>query len=163
MKNFRVKTILALVTILTLMFTSCEKDEDSNPSTDSSSSTYIGTWVLEEVETYDEQTITTVATLVLTASTFDMTVTITEGTYTDLIGIKASLSVSGNQFTITPTSIGMGDFETGEMEWINEGDAGWEDALSEMEIAGPLTATFKIDGNKMTLTADGEAEIYTRK
>lgn len=154
---------LTALIVLSLTFTSCEK-EDETPA-------YVGTWVneiTETVEIFGEMTVTT--TLVLTKSTYDIS---SSFTIADVPipagGTSGDLSVNGNTITISPTSITAYDIdeETGELiEMIlNKGDDGWEEALVEMEMSASESATYSIDGNKMTVTFEGEDDsmVFTKK
>ena len=158
MKKFRLSITLALLALLTLTFTSCETDED-DPA-------YVGTWVSEDVEVEDGITFTYTSTLILSSSSFDMSMTLSVGSNSQtLFGMKGGLSVSGNQLTITPTSLGMADFDTGVMDWINEGDEGWDEAMLDMDFEGESeTIEYLLVGNTLTIDPDDEyPEVYTRQ
>ena len=152
MKKVQLSIGLVLLALLTLTFTSCEKDGDSPD--------YVGTWVNEETD----NNVTFRNTLTLSTSSFDMLGQMVQDPLTmDIFGMKGGLSVTGNQITITPTSLGMTN-DIGTMEWVNKGDEGWAAALAEMDMDESETVTYKVEGNQLTITMEGEdPEVYTKK
>lgn len=157
MKNIKQLFSLVAFALLTLTFTSCEKEDDAPE--------YVGTWVNQEVADFFGIEMTVKTSLILTESTYVFGSTmIMEGVPLPMGEIKGDLSVSGETLTITPTSVTSYD-DQGNATIINKGDAGWEEALLEMEMAESETATFSIEGNKMTITFDGETEsvVFTKQ
>jgi hypothetical protein len=157
MKKFYSLSALASILLLTVVFISCE-NEDGDPD-------YVGTWINEETETFFEQIITVRSTLVLTKSTFDMAMDmVASGVAVPMAGMKGGLSVSGENITVTPNSVGMVEENETTLTWINKGDSGWEDALAEMEMDETETATYKVEGNQLTITFDDDDEmVYTKQ
>ncbi|MBN1596918.1 MAG: hypothetical protein JW894_01380 [Bacteroidales bacterium] len=155
----RIKSTIGiiLIALLTLTFNSCQKDEEENPD-------YVGTWVNEEVDSSWGDPVTVITTLVLTKSTFEMTMTVDFGyAIMTMAGMRGSLSVSENQFTITPNSIGFADYETGTLVWVNQGEEGWDEALAEVEMDESETATYSVEGNELTITMEGDDQVFTRQ
>jgi hypothetical protein len=143
---------LAFIALLTLLFISCEKDKD-DPD-------YVGTWINEEVD--DSYTMTT--TLVLTVSTFNMSMTMSYGDIEmEVAGMEGNLSVSGEQFTLTVTRVGMINFNTSQMVWYSKGEEGWDETLAEMDMDESMTATYKVEGNQLIITVEGEDQVFTRQ
>lgn len=156
MKKFKRTIGFALIALFTLAFISCEKDKDETPD-------YVGTWVSEELDDSFGEPMTITSTLILTASTFDMSISVDIGVIELVMGgMKGTLSVSGNQITIMPNSIGMAD-ESGVMVWVNKGDDGWEEALDEMDMDEIETGTYSVEGDQLTITVDGEVDVFTRQ
>lgn len=157
MKNIKQLFSLVAFALLTLTFTSCEKEGDA-PA-------YVGTWVNQEIADFFGMEVTVKTSLTLTESTFVFGSTmIMEGTPLPMGEIKGDLSVSGDTFTIKATSITSYD-ENGNITVISKGDAGWEKALLDMEMSESESATFSIAGNEMTITFDGETEsvVFTKQ
>ncbi len=153
MIKFKITIGLAFIALLTLTFTSCNKDEGDTPD-------YVGTWVNESID--DSYTITT--TLVLTSSTFDMSMTMSYGDIEmEVAGIEGNLSVSGEQFTLTVTRVGMIDYDSYQLVWYSKGEEGWDETLAEMDMEETMTATYEVEGNQLTVTVDGEPEVFTRQ
>ena len=148
---------LTVIALLALTFTSCEKDNDKTPA-------YVGTWVNETVDNSLGEPITVTSKLVLTTSTFDMSMFADMGILVmQMAGMKGDLSVSGDQITIMPTSVGMADFETGAMTWIDKNEAGWDDALAEMDMNESESAAYRVEGNQLIITFDDSEEVYTKQ
>jgi hypothetical protein len=148
---------LTVIALLALTFTSCEKDKDKTPD-------YVGTWTNEEVDNSMGDPITITSKLVLTVSTFDMSMFADLGIVTmQMAGMKGGLSVSGSQITIEPNSVGMADFDTGVMTWINKGDEGWDDALAEMDMSESESAEYRVEGNQLIITFEDSEEVYTKE
>lgn len=148
---------LVFIALLTLTFTSCEKDEGDTPD-------YVGTWINEEVDDSFEEPMTVITTLVLTESTFDMSMSVDWGdAVIQMAGMKGSLNVSGDQFTIEPNSVAMLNFDTFTLEWVNKGEEGWEEALAEMDMSESETATYRVEGNQLIITMEGEDQAFTRQ
>ncbi len=157
MIKFKITIGLAFIALLTLTFTSCNKDEGDTPD-------YVGTWMNEEMDYSMEEPITIFTTLVLTESTFDMAMSVDLGdAVIQMAGIKGTLSVSGDQFTIEPTSVAMLNFDTFTLEWVNKGEEGWEEALAEMDMSESETATYSIEGNELIITIEGEDQVFIRQ
>ena len=79
-----------------------------------------------------------------------------------MAGMKGNLSVTGNQITIMPTSVAMADDE-GNLVWVNKGEAGWADALDEMDMDETETGTYRVEGNQLYITVDGSEDVFTRE
>jgi hypothetical protein len=154
----KIKTTLglALIALLTLTFVSCEKNGNDDPD-------YVGTWVNEEQEDFFGETVTVISKLILTKSTFEMSVSLDlDILVMQMAGMKGNLSVTGNQITIMPTSVAMADDE-GNLVWVNKGEAGWADALDEMDMDETETGTYRVEGNQLYITVDGSEDVFTRE
>ena len=109
-----------------------------------------------------DQSITMRNTLSLTETSFESLVQIVEGT--TMLKILGDLSVSGNEFTISPTSIGTPNPNTGAIEYVSRGDETWGAVLEEIEMQDSETANYVVVGDMLTLTIEGDApQVFTRQ
>ncbi|HBH49762.1 MAG TPA: hypothetical protein DDX98_14045 [Bacteroidales bacterium] len=151
------KFSFVLFAVLSFALTSCSKDEDG------SALPYVGTWVEETTDDFGFGPMTIRNTLTLNENTFEMIGSmIMEGIEMDMFGMRGNLAVSETEFTISPTSLGEAD-EMGNMTWINKGDEDWDAALRMMEMSENETAAYSIEGNTLTITMDGEQQVFNKK
>ena len=147
---------LIFVATISLTFTSCEKVDDFF------SPDYVGYWTTDEIMPIGDQSITMRNTLSLTETSFESLVQIVEGT--TMLKILGDLSVSGNEFTISPTSIGTPNPNTGSLEYVSSGDETWGAVLEEIEMQDSETANYVVVGDMLTLTIEGDApQVFTRQ
>lgn len=178
MKNLKFRGIFrSAIVLLTLVvcLASCGKDEE--PTLD-----YVGTWIAVESiptviglrEVRDVMTFTenTVVDLMQTPGW-------SAGNWIDLLNLKGSISVSGNLMTVTIAEIGITSLDpvlglpTGTIINYKDGNAEFEDILSEYDLARVFDSEFIVSGNKLTLKTDKnddgdyedelEITVYTRQ
>ncbi|MBN2444589.1 MAG: hypothetical protein JXJ04_24720 [Spirochaetales bacterium] len=119
---------------------------------------YVGTW--RRVQNIPDYGVARY-TLYLEEDSLEMIAELDQGSgFEDLMGQRGDLSVDGSTMTVTFTALGYTN-ET-ELVWIEEGDAEWEEALAEMNLEPVLTATYKVEGDTLTITADGDIQVYTK-
>ncbi|TRX72592.1 hypothetical protein [Carboxylicivirga sp. M1479] len=123
---------------------------------------HIGYWNTESVIPINENTnITIETTLGLDLATFELLSNIQGGT--TVSDITGALSVNNGELTLSPTVIGY-QGENGLLTYVNKGDENWAMALEEVEMAESVTAAYKVSGDEMTVTFEGEEpQVFTRQ
>lgn len=138
------KKLLLIMLASLFMMMSCdilaEEDEESNAD-------YVGTWV--DVDGTETDTIT------FTNSTFEIYIIDTDADYGYEMYIKGSVTVSGDQMTVSTTGISL-DGTT----WLTEDevDSSYSDIFEE------ATSTYSVDGETLTLIDDeDDTTILTKQ
>jgi formate/nitrite transporter FocA (FNT family) len=155
-KNKAMKKVLACLIVISLFICSCEK-ENEVPK-------YVGTWTMEQSMEFMGMQTAVLNTMEITENTVEsigeMTV---QEVQVPAFGYKADLLVSGNQFTMNLTAVGTGN-GTGGMIWIDNGAAGWDEALAEAELTETIEADYVVVANKLTLNISGGVpQIFTKQ
>lgn len=157
MKNNKLSIAIALLGLLILTFSSCEKKEDNPP--------YVGTWV--NIRTMDifevGLPLPLRITMILSKSTMEMTFAVEiDDQFEDLSSIKGNLTVTEEEFIFTPTSIGYVNNDD-VMEWVNKDEPGWEEELAESGWDETNTTEYQLDGDTLTLPMDNTPLVFTRQ
>jgi hypothetical protein len=158
MDKIKLMQQLMVICLFTIMFSSCQKDEETTPD-------YVGTWTRSETITEEGVTVDFKTTLTLTASKYTELVQMKTGEkFLDLIKITGALSVSGDVMTIDLQSIAVTSYSitgmpTGTLVTYNENSAEFNQFLSLFEIDKTQTASYTVVGK--TLNVGGYT--YTRK
>ena len=126
---------LLLAVVLSVGFSSCDKDDDDE---NSSGGSIVGYWEFREV---DDAGYVVEAYRFYADGTYDMEGSeVSYSGYSDSWGENGVYSLSGRTLTLV----------------CHESSDGY--------VSGPLTYTVKIDGNKLTLTdEDGYEDVYYKK
>lgn len=164
MKKYSI--LLSVVLFVSLFLSGCKKDDDK-PA-------YVGTW--EMTETSDNGQMKT--TLTVTESTVTVINSYFFGeAWIDGSGMKATLSVSGDDVTLTLTEIGQAPYTMngiGDIVWYTPSDEEFAalaldfGANANLQIVGKLT----VDGDQLTIKTDNngdgdysdpyETQVFTR-
>lgn len=157
MKISRTILIMMAQVFLLSLLASCEK-KDSDPA-------WVGTWINEDTVDFLEIGIPVPVrtTLILLKTNFEWFMSAQVfGQYLDVVIVKGDLNANDKEFTIRPKTMAMAN-EQGELEWINEGDPGWEDVLSEWELGESNTVGYKTENNTLILSLGNESIVLTRQ
>jgi hypothetical protein len=173
--NFFKRTrLLTIISIVIFLLSSCEKEEINE--------SYVGTWVATETVSEQGVSMTVKDIMTLTESTFTNVAQIQNpltSAWTDLLGLKGSISVVNNIMEVVVTEIGMSTFDmitgmpTGELSYYSDGQGEFANLLAESDIIGSFQSEFSVSGDKMTIKTDangdgdftdsGETSVYTRQ
>jgi hypothetical protein len=163
MKKY-VRFTLIVMFLTSAFFVSCSKDEEATPE-------YVGTWEnsYSDYGEYSEDSAEMKTILELSSGAFSMIEKEKVGdVFVEVYGIKGSLSVSGNKMTSTINQYGedenMEDTNY-ELTWYKKGSTEFTVMQAFLEaFGGSLTteATYVLNGDKLTVTADGETIVYTK-
>jgi hypothetical protein len=157
MKKTRSFKTLVGIAFLAIVLFSCEKKED-DPA-------YVGTWVAtEEMEFMEPGTMIPVQmTLILSKSNFEWKIAASlSGVLIDVGAVKGDLTATDTEFTIMPTSAGTPG-QSGSLEWVNKGEAGFEEALANWEMSESMTSAYAVVGNTLTISIDDVPMVFTRQ
>lgn len=159
MKIMQFHLIKVFCALFFLSVFSCEESGDT-PN-------YVGTWVNLRYEDFFENDlpVNIQTTFIFTESKVEYYVDIEDNNeFSPMGGIKGDLSVSGDEMTITVTSVGLQN-GSGELTWVKEGDLLWEAALANYEIDNTTdTWRYKVIANTLTfLSGDFAGLVYTRQ
>jgi len=145
------------VFLVAVLLSSCEKKE-KDPA-------WIGTWIHEEVVPIPDIGIPVPVkiTLILEKTSFEYLMAAEVfNQFIDVAVVKGDLGATDTEFTITPKTMAMAN-DSGELEWISEGDPGWEEEIAQWELGETNSASYELDGNTLLLILDGESIAFTRE
>lgn len=157
MKISRILLIITIQVLLLSLLSSCEKKE-ADPA-------WMGTWINEQTADFPGLGIPVPVrtTLILSKTNFEWFMSAQVfGQYLDVAIVKGDLRANDKEFTITPKTMAMAN-EQGELEWINEGDPGWEEVLSEWELGENNTIEYLIENNTLILSLEDDSMEFTRQ
>ncbi len=158
MKKHYVRGLIAMSFVAALFFTSCEKEKTPD---------YVGTWYYTETDDLFGEV---QQRLILQESSIELAMEFRDEdeNWQQFMGFKGNLQVDGDNFTMTITQIGSPeiDFETmtfGEIVWYGAETEEF-DSFIEDSFDGTATqsGTLIVDGNTLTIKADGDTVIYTK-
>jgi hypothetical protein len=174
-KLFSYAKFLAAASILSLTFYACDKDDDDKDPA------YVGVWSRTETIYIDTLTLDFKDVLTLTKNTFtDIGKVQNPDTdeWIDLMGMKGTLSASGNNLDVSLTEIGLSDFDTegiptGDIVYYNTQDEEFDALLYELDQEGNFDAAYSVAGNQLTIKIDdnndgdvlddGETQVFTKE
>lgn len=154
MKKLKIKSVFALMVMLTAMIvsiSSCSKDNEITAD-------YVGTWVanssMDGSETKETMTFTTNSVTNLLQIKYETT-----NTWVDYISMKGSISVNKQLMTVTLTEIGLAfDFMTGEptatMTTYKAGSSLFDLILEGSGQSVSFQSEYSVSGNTLTLKTD---------
>lgn len=154
MKKLKIKSVFAMMVMLTAMIvsiSSCSKDNEITAD-------YVGTWVanssMDGSETKETMTFTSTSVTNLLQIKYA-----TSNNWVDYISMKGSISVNKQLMTVTLTEIGLAfDFMTGEptatMTTYKAGSSLFDMILEGSGQSVSFQSEYSVSGNTLTLKTD---------
>lgn len=145
------------IVLLCMMMLACEKKE-TDPA-------WVGTWRNEQTADFLEFGIPIPIrnTLILSKAEFEWTTAASIfNQYIDVVIVKGELHATENEFSIIPKTMAMAN-DDGELQWISEGDPGWEDELAKWEFGEDNSIEYSVEGDILTLSIDEETMVFKKQ
>lgn len=154
MKNLKIRSVIALMIVVTAMIisiSSCSKDNEITAD-------YVGTWVANSSMDGSE----TKETMTFTSTNVTDLLQIknaTTNTWVDYLSMKGSISVNKQIMTVTLTEIGLAfDFMTGEptatMTTYKAGSSLFDLILEGSGQSASFQSEYSVSGNTLTIKTD---------
>lgn len=174
MNYFRFKKLFSIVllfTAITVLVSSCEKDDDEVPA-------YVGTW--QNISMFDEDNMIQMKeTLILKENSFSALGEVNfDGEWIDYVKLAGSLNVSGTSMTLTIKELGISSFDmitgypTGQIVTYKEGTAQFELIMGESGQEQIMSSEYSVSGENLSVKEDfnedgdfndeDEITVYTR-
>lgn len=177
LKVIKLYTVAALLVMVVLFSSSCQKDDQVN----SGNASYVGTWIAMDmisIPSYENTSLKDVMTLTETSFTDLRQIQFMNG-WMDFISMKGTLSVNGNLITVNVTEAGtsfnmdtlLPFFPLGTIKSYKEGTPEFENLLSLAKLSKTFTSDYSVSDNQLTLKTDynkngtfdaGETTVYTK-
>ncbi len=148
----------AIVSIVILFVSSCDKDDDE----DSTPTDYLGTWVTEQTVPTDLGELQVRDIITFSPTTFTEVAKILDestNNWIDFIGRKGNIAVGKGSMDVTLTEAGTTGLDdlgnpTGVITYYKDGTTEFDQVLQLMEMEKQYKAIYTVSGNTMTLKSD---------